>query len=200
MEREKTISNSEYNSTQRLTRKSHHDKHFDDDVYYGDERHEKGSHPIPGKDRKPYHTERSSLEIDEMPNSSSWHSEYKHERHHESSKRYNDRRVQCSSDSSHSRHKTKHQKDDERTIKNQSDKHHLHLHSGSEQGLATHQKHLHSGSEQVKERDSRHGSGHDRHHSKPINDNHGHDRWQMFTGSDHDHRQHHSHHKRKRIH
>lgn len=194
IEREKSISDSEDSSTQRLKRKNRHDKRFDDDIHYGDERHEKSSRPIVGRDRKPYHTERSSLEIDDMPYSSSWHSEDRHKNHHESSKKHNDQRGQCSSDSSRSRHHTKHQKDDERNIKKQSEKHHRHSQSGSEQGSATQQI------KQVKERDSRHGLGHDRHNAKSMNNDHEHDRWQMATGSDHDHRDEHPRHKRKKVH
>lgn len=128
-----------------------------------------------------------------MPHSCSWHSEDRHKSHHESSKKHNYQRGQCSNDSSRDHHHTKHQKDDETHLKQHREKHRIHSRC-SQKGSDTRP------TKQVKERDPRHCSGHDRrHHSKATKNDHGHDRW-IAEESDHDYRDEHPHHKRKRVH
>ncbi|XP_059662039.1 E3 ubiquitin ligase PQT3-like [Cornus florida] len=197
--REKSASYSEDSFTKRSQRKYRHDIHLDRDTHSFDERHEKKARSsIAGRDRRPYHPERSSSGVEDMPHSSDRGSEEKYKHHHRSSKKH-ERRGHCTGDSSRSRHQTKKEKDMENRnvesdVKGANRKRHGHSESGLEPS---------SSGDQKKHRREKHfgyGSRHSRHSSKPHGDVLCNDRWQMVGGSGEDSEEGYRHHKRKRVH
>lgn len=173
------------------------------------------------RDEKLYHrTEKSSSEIDDMPSSSSWHSEEKHKHYHRTSRKQNERREQCGSDYSVEKHKYYHrssrnqkegrrqcgsdssrshrqnisEKDDKRK-RIQHDfkkrqKHHSYSGSGLEHSVSSDKK-LQKGSS--------HNSRKSKHNVKSNVDERSHDRWKMVSGSDEDGAEDYRYCKRKRV-
>ncbi|PRQ28030.1 putative transcription factor interactor and regulator CCHC(Zn) family [Rosa chinensis] len=214
--REKSVSYSSDGSTKRSQRQDRHRNQIDDNNIHlvG---LQKSSHLVVGhQDGKLYNrTEKSSSELDDMPSSSSWHSEEKHKHYHRSSRKQNERREQCDcdkhkhyhrssryqkerreqcgSDSSRSHHQNIIEKDDKRKGIRHNNKRHKH-HSNSGSGLE------HSVSSDKKlQKGSSHNFRKSEHNAKSSVDERSHDRWKMVSGSDEDSGENYRYCKQKRV-
>ncbi|KAK6273809.1 hypothetical protein POUND7_010892 [Theobroma cacao] len=197
-ERERSASYSEDSFTKKSLMKRRHPHTIDDDVYSDDERHEKSSH-IAGQNRRPYHhSERSRSEVDDLPGSSSWHSEERHKHGHRSSKKHNDCREHCDSDSSWSHYPTNKEKEAKRTVKHDAERQHQKHCSNSESSLEP--NHSTDQKKKRREKGSSRSCRHSGYKTKTTRcDNLSHDRWQMARRSDEDNREDYHHYKRKRV-
>ncbi|XP_057957814.1 E3 ubiquitin ligase PARAQUAT TOLERANCE 3-like isoform X2 [Malania oleifera] len=184
-------------------RESHREQwhdHSDDDAHSVEERHKKTYHSsIAARGRRPYLLDKSSSEVEDMPNSSSWCSEDRHRHHSKSSKNHKERKGQCCNDSSQSRNQIKIEKDVKRkregsSAKRHHQKHHSHSESGLEPSFSSELI------KQKKERDCYHDSRYSRHNADSMNVELSRDRWQMVSGSDEYCREDCHCQKRKRVH
>ncbi|XVE97753.1 hypothetical protein REPUB_Repub03eG0045900 [Reevesia pubescens] len=162
-----------------------------------DERHEKGSQ-VAGQNPRPYHhSDRSSSEVDDMPSSSSWHSEERHKHGHRSSNKRRDRREQCDSDSSWIHYPTNEERDVKRTVKHDAERQHQKHYNHSEFSLEP--NHSTDRKKKRRQKDSSRRSRHSEHKGKSSRDKSSHDRWQMVSRSDEDNQEDYHYYKRKRV-
>ena len=133
-----------------------------------------------------------------MPSSSSWHSEKRHKHGHRSSKKCNDRREQCGSDSSWIHYPTNKEKDVKRkTVKHDAERQHQKHYNHSESSLET--NHSTDLKKKRREKDSSRSSRHSRQKAKSARDELSHERWQMTSRSDEDNQEDYHYYKRKRV-
>ncbi|KAG4194966.1 hypothetical protein ERO13_A06G082600v2 [Gossypium hirsutum] len=149
----------------------------DEDVYSNDGRDYRSSQ-VAGQNLMPYHhSGRSRSKDDDIPSISSCQSWERHNEHgHRSSRKRNDRREHCYSDSTWTYYPTNRERDSKRkTVKHDAQKHYNHSESSSEPPYhSTDQK-------KKRERDSSRSSRHSKHKAKPACDELIHDRWQMSS-------------------
>nr|XP_004303469.2 PREDICTED: uncharacterized protein LOC101301887 [Fragaria vesca subsp. vesca]XP_011467226.1 PREDICTED: uncharacterized protein LOC101301887 [Fragaria vesca subsp. vesca]XP_011467227.1 PREDICTED: uncharacterized protein LOC101301887 [Fragaria vesca subsp. vesca] len=213
--REKSVSYSSDGSTKRSQRQDRHHNEIDDANIHLVDGHQKSSGLVVGhREGKLYdRREKSSSEIDDMPSSSSWHSEEKHKHYHRSSRKKNEtreqcdsdkhkhyhkssryqkeRREQCNSDSSWSHHQNISEKDD-KIKRTQHDFKRQKHHSNTGSGLG------HSVSSDKKKGSSRDFRKSEHSAKSSVNEG-SHDRWKMVSGSDEDHTEDYRYCKRKRV-
>ncbi|OMO67009.1 Zinc finger, RING-type [Corchorus capsularis] len=193
-DREKSATYSQDSYTKKSLLKHWHSS--DDDVHSDEERHEK-VYRVAGENRRPYYSERSRSEVDDMPSSSSWHTEERHRHGHSRSKKHNDRREQCDTDSSRSHYPTNKEKSvNRKTVKHDAERRHQKHNSLSESSLEP--NHSSDWKKKTREKDSGRSTRHSGHKSKSTHDDLCHDRWQMVSRSDEDNQEYH-YYKRKKV-
>lgn len=192
-DKEPSLSHSDDSLTRRLWRKGQHGNYMHSDVRYADERHEKSYRSsFAGRDKGPCHEERSNSAKEDLSRSSDQHGEGRHKHHQGESKKYNERRGHCDSDSSLGHRST--QKVVKRKVDSDVQGSHKKHHSFSESGFEPSSPADRRGG--YKERDTGHDSGHSRHPAKHLREKQHDDRWKM-DGSDEDRRDEYRYHKRR---
>ncbi|XP_010261934.1 PREDICTED: E3 ubiquitin-protein ligase RBBP6-like isoform X2 [Nelumbo nucifera] len=201
LEREDIGSYSEDTVIRRSLKKHTSDKCLDEDIHSVDWRHEKGSRSsTTGRDRRPYYSDRSSSEIQDISDNSNQHSKKRYKHHRGGSRKHSEKKYQYDSDSSQRKHRGN-QKElendrhrDEANVKRHRHKHHSHSESGLEPSSSRDQKRRH------KEKESSRSSRHLKHKVKSTDDQLSNDRWEMYDGLDENWEEDYQHHKRKRLH
>ncbi|MBA0597712.1 hypothetical protein Gorai_007511 [Gossypium raimondii] len=196
-QRGRTASYSEDSFNKNSLMKNWNSHIVDDEDVYSDDGRDDSSSQVAGQNLKPYHhSGRSRSKDDDIPSISSCQSWERHNKHgHRSSKKRNDRRDHCYSDSTWTYYPTNRERDSKRkTVKHDAQKHYNHSESSSEPPYhSTDQK-------KKREKDSSRSSRHSKHKAKPARDELIHDRWQMSSGrSDEDNQEKCHYHKRKRC-
>ncbi|KAF3446102.1 hypothetical protein FNV43_RR11281 [Rhamnella rubrinervis] len=197
--REKNLSYSDCSSSERSQRKYSRHNHKDDDIDTADEYHQKSYRSsIGGRDQRGNNQpERISSEIDDMPCSSSWHSEDRHKHRRKSSKKDNRRREQYGSDSSQDHRRREQYGSDYSRDRYQTNNKNDHKRRIIEYDVKRHNENItatpdsgldQSASNDHKRRKKEAGpsSKHSQHYSKSNKDELSHERWQMIGGSDED--------------
>ncbi|TYI78515.1 hypothetical protein E1A91_D06G217700v1 [Gossypium mustelinum] len=196
-QRGRTASYSEDSFNKNSLMKNWNSHIVDDEDVYSDDGRDDSSSQVAGQNLKPYHhSGRSRSKDDDIPSISSCQSWERHNKHgHRSSKKRNDRRDHCYSDSTWTYYPTNRERDSKRkTVKHDAQKHYNPSESSSEPPYhSTDQK-------KKREKDSSRSSRHSKHKAKPARDELIHDRWQMSSGRSDENNQEKCHyHKRKRC-
>ncbi|GMG99155.1 hypothetical protein Nepgr_000995 [Nepenthes gracilis] len=201
-ERERCVNYYEDGGMRRPEKIHKREKLSDDYVYSTGESLEKSSHSSKGgKDHRISCQERSTSEIEEMPDDCACLTErsHKHHHHHASTQNYGERRGRHDNDSSRSHHHSdKVEGNKIKRIEQDQKKYDAEHHSHSESGL----EHNYSSDRMRRRRDkeSSEGSRHSRRSAKSTGIEVNHDRWKMAGGSDNDYGEDQCGHKRKRVH
>lgn len=207
MEKEATKSCSDRDS-QMLHKKRPHDRHFspgrrsvsmsDEEIHSVDVKLEKKSQ-LSGRDDRSYYSKKSSLDLQDLSDSSHPLSREKRRHIHKScSKKPNEKKLRCGSESSpksHHRSRPSKSADTEKVvndIKKQRQSHRYSPESGFEPDHSSYRKRHH------KEKESSQSSRHSRQKVKSKGNKLEDDRWEMGDGLGEDYRGHY-HHKRKRL-
>ncbi|XVE53849.1 hypothetical protein DITRI_Ditri03aG0034800 [Diplodiscus trichospermus] len=197
-DRERSASYSEESFIKKSLMKHWHPHAMNDDIYSDDEWQGKSSQVACRNPPLYHHSERSRSEVDDMPSSSSWHSEERHQHDHRNSKKRNDRKEQYDCDSSWLHYPT----NKEKNLKSKTGKH------GAEIQYQKHYNHSQSSLETIhstdqkkkrREKDCSRSSRHSGQKAKSPRGELSHERWQMMTKADEDNQEHYHYYKRKRI-